>query len=231
MKFGPLIFGATLLFATAFANANIPVRQELSSRADKIFSQYSFEIWRSQSAENRENYKKFENFLRDRQVLNIVPTYQLLRTASDAGICHESAFEVPPMKFWDNIVNTLAYIRDYVKPELGALEAMSGYRNPTLNACASGAPRSAHTEYYALDLIPVHDMPRKELFYKICRAHEKHGEEYHIGLGFYSGLRFHVDSRSYRRWGFNGRGITSPCVYYDLPNDGNQTANASNATQ
>jgi hypothetical protein len=230
MKFSSVVFGVTLLFATAFANANIPMEYEPPTRAAEMFNHYSFEKWRNKNDDNRQNFKRFEKFLRDRQVINVVPTYQLLRTASDAGICNESAFEIPPDKFWDNIVVTLEYIRDYVKPELGALEAMSGYRNPELNTCASGAPRSSHTEYFALDLVPVHDMPRKELFYKICRAHEKHGEEYNIGLGFYSGLRFHVDSRSYRRWGFNGRGITSPCVYYDEPPE-DDAVNATHATQ
>ena len=32
------------------------------------------------------------------------------------------------------------------------------------------------------------------------------------GLGFYTGRRFHVDSSSFRKWGANGKGATSPCV-------------------
>jgi hypothetical protein len=33
-----------------------------------------------------------------------------------------------------------------------------------------------------------------------------------IGLGFYAGNRFHVDSKGFRRWGADGKGATSPCV-------------------
>ena len=31
-------------------------------------------------------------------------------------------------------------------------------------------------------------------------------------LGFYDGLRFHVDSKSFRRWGSDNHGKTSPCA-------------------
>jgi hypothetical protein len=36
-------------------------------------------------------------------------------------------------------------------------------------------------------------------------------QEYDIGLGFYSGLRFHVDSRRFRVRGADGHAATSPC--------------------
>ena len=34
---------------------------------------------------------------------------------------------------------------------IGDVEAMSGYRNPELNACAGGAKESAHRRFFALD--------------------------------------------------------------------------------
>ena len=37
---------------------------------------------------------------------------------------------------------TLRYIRDWVKPAVGEVDAVSGYRNPQLNRCARGAERS-----------------------------------------------------------------------------------------
>ena len=46
----------------------------------------------------------------------------------------------------------------------------------------------------------------------VCGAHRRRGQAYQAGLGFYSGLRFHVDSSGYRRWGPDGSSATSPCV-------------------
>ena len=37
------------------------------------------------------------------------------------------------------------------------------------------------------------------------------GRAYRTGLGFYTGMPFHVDSNGFRRWGADGRGATSPC--------------------
>ena len=53
---------------------------------------------------------------------------------------------------------------------------------------------------------------RSALIRDVCRIHNSAGREFGIGLGFYSGMRFHLDSKGYRRWGANGSGATSPCV-------------------
>jgi hypothetical protein len=45
----------------------------------------------------------------------------------------------------------------------------------------------------------------------LCAIHHWRGAGYDIGLGFYSGLRFHVDSKGFRKWGANGKSATSPC--------------------
>jgi hypothetical protein len=34
----------------------------------------------------------------------------------------------------------------------------------------------------------------------LCADHNKHGADYHTGLGFYAFIRFHIDSTKYRRW-------------------------------
>ena len=223
MVFRNLAFVTTLLFATLIADTKVTSQVSMKQPNEDLFSNASFENWIKSNKTNAANFIRFEAFLKNNNVYGVVPTYQILRTASDAGICNQSAFEVPPDKFWNNIVTTLKFLKDYIQPELGQLEALSGYRNPVLNACAGGAKKSAHTQYFALDLKPVKPMARKELFFKVCRMHEKFGEQYNIGLGFYSGTRFHIDSKSFRRWGFNGRGKTSPCTYYDLPEDDSNT--------
>ena len=52
------------------------------------------------------------------------------------------------------------------------------------------------------------------LIRSVCEAHARDGQTYDVGLGFYTGRRFHVDSSGFRKWGANGKGATSPCVNY-----------------
>ena len=104
-------------------------------------------------------------------------------------------------------------MRDKVKPAVGEVEALSAYRNERLNACSAGAPRSAHRQFFALDLAPARaDVSRETMIRGVCRAHAHDGRAYNAGLGFYSGRRFHVDSNGYRKWGPDGRGACSPCA-------------------
>lgn len=130
----------------------------------------------------------------------ILPTWQMIRTASDWRKCNDAAFEVPPTSEWPHIVQTLRFVRDEVIPAVGPVEAVSAYRNATLNECAGGAPGSAHRGFYALDLVPLKETTREELMRTMCAVHERRGEAYSTGLGFYPFLRFHVDSKGFRRW-------------------------------
>jgi uncharacterized protein YcbK (DUF882 family) len=96
---------------------------------------------------------------------------------------------------------------------VGDVQAVSGYRNAQLNSCSNGAPASAHRLFFALDLMPVdEDVSRGELVRKVCAAHARDGRAFKTGLGFYNGVRFHIDSNGFRKWGPNGSGATSPCV-------------------
>lgn len=167
--------------------------------------------WLARSADHREAYRDFRAYLEARDVRGVVPTWQLLRTASDWQACASNRFEVAPTYQWGNIVDTLAFIRREVWPTIGPVEALSGYRNPVLNACAGGRPQSAHRLFHAMDLTPINDVTRAEMIAGICRAHRVRGARYDIGLGFYTGLRFHLDSNGFRKWGPDGRGATSPC--------------------
>jgi hypothetical protein len=145
--------------------------------------------------------KSFNEYLATYQVAGILPTWQLLRTATAWQKCGAQPFEVPPTSEWPHIVQTLRYIHDYVIPAVGPVEAVSGYRNPLLNQCAGGAPESAHKHYSALDLVPMRTTSREELMRTLCSVHARRGTSYDVGLGFYAFLRFHVDSTKYRRWG------------------------------
>jgi len=142
----------------------------------------------------------FNHYLVDNRVAGIVPTWQLLRTASSWHHCGAQPFEVPPPEEWPHVVQTLRYINDYVIPTVGPVEPVSGYRNPSLNVCAGGAPESAHKHYSAIDMVPLRPITRQAMMRALCGSHTEHGAAYHAGLGFYAFMRFHVDSTKFRRW-------------------------------
>jgi hypothetical protein len=144
--------------------------------------------------------KEFNTYLTTYQVAGILPTWQLLRTATSWRECGGQPFEVPPTSEWPHIVQTLRYVHDYVIPVVGPVEPVSGYRNPVLNQCAGGAPESAHKHYSAIDLVPLRPITREQLMRTLCASHSVHGAPYNAGLGFYAFLRFHVDSSKFRRW-------------------------------
>ena len=145
--------------------------------------------------------RAFHDYLVQNQVAGVVPTWQLLRTATSWRRCGGEPFEVPPASEWPHIVQTLRYVHHQVIPAVGPVEPVSAYRNPLLNVCAGGARESAHKHYSAIDLVPLRPTNREQLIRTLCAVHARGGNVYRVGLGFYSYLRFHVDTIKYRRWG------------------------------
>ena len=160
-----------------------------------------YRAWYARAQWRAPYVKAFNDYLATYQVAGVVPTWQLLRTASSWRKCGSEPFEVPPVNEWPHIVQTLRYVRDYVVPAVGPVESVSGYRNPHLNVCAGGAPASAHKSYSAIDLVPLRPTSRQQLMSTLCAVHSRKGDEYGVGLGFYAYLRFHVDTTKFRRWG------------------------------
>lgn len=144
--------------------------------------------------------RAFNDYLASADVAGVLPTWQLLRTATAWQDCRGQPFEVPPSTQWPHIVQTLRYVRDHVIPAVGPVEAVSVYRNPDLNQCVGGAPESAHKLDSAIDMVPLKPITREELMKTLCADHSKYGEAYNAGLGFYAFLRFHIDSAKFRRW-------------------------------
>ena len=157
--------------------------------------------WVAAAPRHSAGVRGFNAYLMQWGVSGIVPTWQLLRTATSWQRCGGMPFEVPPMSEWPHIVQTLRYINDYVIPAVGPVEPVSAYRNPSLNACAGGAAESAHKHYSAIDLVPLQQTTREQLMRRLCTAHARRGTAYDVGLGFYAYLRFHVDTTKFRRWG------------------------------
>ena len=160
--------------------------------------------------------RSFNDYLTTYGVGNVVPTWQLLRTASDWQKCGAAPFEVPPTQDWPNVVQALRYIRDKVVPAVGPVEPVSVYRNELLNRCAGGAQESAHRFMQAVDVVPLYPITRAQLIDRLCAIHARTGEGYGVGLGFYVGLRFHIDSRKFRTWGVNDQGAIACARSYQM---------------
>lgn len=172
-----------------------------------------FERWLAAEPTRSAAYADFQSHLQAQGVSDVVPAFELWRTATSAERCGVDVFVVPDRIHWDNVINTLRFVRDSVEPAIGQVEVVSAYRNERLNACAGGAPQSAHRLYFAVDLLPRDPaITRAVLIRTLCRVHADAGPARNIGLGFYTRARFHVDSMRFRRWGPNGRAATSPCL-------------------
>jgi hypothetical protein len=179
-----------------------------------------YQAWLTSGPGVRGSVLSFESWQQAAGVDGVLPTWQIVRTASMWRQCGGPPFEIPPPQHWPGMARTLRFIRDHVRPALGPVEAVSGYRNEALNRCALGSATSAHRDYFALDLIPVRPVERRELFHILCAVHARHGAAYGAGLGFYAYQRFHVDTRSFRRWGSAGPlGNESPCAVIERGGD------------
>jgi hypothetical protein len=156
--------------------------------------------------------KAFNDYLVGNGVGGVVPTWQLLRTASMWGRCSDQPFEVPPAEHWPNIVAALRYVGAFVEPVIGPVEPVSAYRNPRLNVCAGGAPTSTHMTGGAIDMVPLRPISRVALMEALCRLQIDKGSWNHIGFGFYKGVRFHIDARKTREWGTEGNAGGWGCI-------------------
>jgi hypothetical protein len=164
--------------------------------------------------------RAFEDWLRRKHVHGILPTWQILRTATMWSECNGPPFQVPPRKYWRNVASTLRFVRTHVVRAVGPVQAVSGYRNPGLNLCARGSAGSAHRDYSALDLVPLKPLDRRQIFDRMCQVHRRKGQASGVGLGFYAFTRFHVDTRSFRRWGSAGPlANESPCAVIERGGD------------
>ena len=223
-----LILLAWLIAAPAAAQLTVPVGEPLATSplyrapppsADPAApyvtagqDEPGYVAWIAADPTRAPSVASFYAFLAQRGVAGILPTWQLLRTASSWQQCAAQPFEVPPADEWPHLVETLNYIQAHIIPVVGPVEPVSVYRNPVLNACAGGAPESAHRLLYAVDLVPLRPTTRDSLIRGLCAIHRWQGAGFDSGLGFYKGLRFHVDSKKFRKWGGDGKEESSPCA-------------------
>lgn len=166
------------------------------------------DVWMfAQWAGDHEN-RRFREMLVDARLYGVVPIHQLLRSASDWRLCKASPFAVPPASHWPAVRSTLALIKTLDQQGiLRQFEVVSAYRDPRLNACAGGAPSSAHMRAFAVDLLlPPWADPNP-----LCRFWQQHGQAWNMGLGRYPSGRIHIDTAGYRTWGADGGAGSSFC--------------------
>ncbi|HWU91660.1 MAG TPA: D-Ala-D-Ala carboxypeptidase family metallohydrolase [Sphingomicrobium sp.] len=197
------VAGQAALQPTPFPSPQAQVAQPWDPAAPYVVhgqDEPGYRSWYLADPSREAQVKAFNDYLVSAEVGGVLPTWQLLRTASSWQDCGGQPFEVPPAAEWPHIIQTLRYVRDYVVPAIGPVEAVSVYRNPVLNKCAGGAPESAHKLDSAIDMVPLRPTTREALMRTLCAIHSEHGAPYNAGLGFYAFLRFHVDSTKFRRW-------------------------------
>lgn len=174
-------------------------------------SEASYRTWLKRDPSRPEGVRRLEAVLAEGGVLDVTPAWQLLRTGSDWRGCG-APFEIPPAEVRANIVPTLAIERDRFVKALGPVETKSAYRGPWLNLCAGGAEKSAHREFSAVDLTPLTPMTRQTLMTRICPVYAQSADADRLGLGFYSGVRFHIDTQRHRSWATENGRAYAPCA-------------------
>lgn len=164
-----------------------------------------FTAWRSRYAAEVE---AFEEYLVQQHVAQVVPTYQLLRSASMWKECRAEPFDLPPPESWETVRDVLILLRELKKKQiLPSFEVVSAYRHPKLNRCAGGAPGSSHVRF-AVDIAPV----APEDGDRLCRFWREHGREWDMGVSRYPSGRIHIDRTGYRTWGASHKRASSYCL-------------------
>jgi hypothetical protein len=185
--------------------APVPAPAASEALADAERDAVLFTHWRST---HRPEVEAFEEFLVREQVAQVVPTYQLLRSASMWKECHADPFELPPATEWPNVRDVLVLVAELrQRGVLSRIEVVSAYRDPRLNRCAGGAPGSSH-QRFAIDIAPL----GREEGERLCRFWREEGKAWNMGVSRYPSGRIHIDRTGYRTWGASHRRASSYCL-------------------
>jgi hypothetical protein len=181
-----------------------PVPPPAPPLTDRERDSLLFTAWRARHPE----LETFEGFLVSENVAQVVPTYQLLRSASMWKECQAEPFELPPASEWEKVRDVLILMRELrERGILPTFEVVSAYRDPRLNRCAGGAPRSSHQQF-AVDIAPLSPLQGQRL----CRFWREEGRRWNMGVSRYPSGRIHIDRTGYRTWGANYKRGSSYCL-------------------
>ncbi|MCR9140856.1 MAG: D-Ala-D-Ala carboxypeptidase family metallohydrolase [bacterium] len=145
-------------------------------------------------------YSGFSRSIRASMTTDHLDPSHFLRQGTDWRKLEMPAFAMPPREKWRNIRPVIRLIENEIIPAIGPVEILSGYRSAEYNSRADGAPGSRHLKFQALDLVPANLIARKQLHAILLDLWKREGRRYGLGLGLYSGHRFHLDTAGYRRW-------------------------------
>lgn len=168
----------------------------------------SYRVWLNQG-ENATRVKEYQRFLEKYGVADIIPNFELLRTARDWQRCGRSEYAVPNRELWHNSISTLKVLKSLVQAKvLTDFTVTSVYRDLPLNECAGGASSSRHLFNSAIDFRIGPDYPQAddEVFiqqtkYKLCQYWSRYGQDLNLGIGLYSSGQIHIDTQGFRTWG------------------------------
>ncbi|MGR5063775.1 D-Ala-D-Ala carboxypeptidase family metallohydrolase [Photobacterium sp. DNB22_13_2] len=165
----------------------------------KVPTLAAFRGWVLMNGMQKRIQKGYEYFL-DKGVKEGIPLHLVLLQGTDWRLSNTTIFNLPDEKTWKNMARTLTFIQEHVMPKTGLLIPVSGDRSKEYNQHAGGAPRSSHLDFCALDLVPIRNISRTELHKILKSIYNSVGKENKMGLGLYSGVRFHIDTCGYRQW-------------------------------
>lgn len=171
--------------------------------------------------DNRARVQEYNEFLERNNVGNIVPNFELLKTARDWQKCGRSEFAVPNRELWNNAIPTLRVFKALVATKvLTDFEVTSVYRDLPLNQCAGGANSSRHLFNSAMDFRIGPEFPQAQDYafientkFKLCQFWAQHGQSLNMGLGIYASGQIHVDTQGYRTWGPDHSRASSMCNF------------------
>ncbi|NNH87620.1 D-Ala-D-Ala carboxypeptidase family metallohydrolase [Acinetobacter terrae] len=181
---------------------------------------YAYNAWVATS-DNLRRVREYEVFLEQNGVGNIIPSFELMRTARDWQKCSRSQYMIPNRELWDNQISTLRVFKYLVAAKvLTDFEVTSVYRDLPLNQCAGGANSSRHLFNSAIDFRVGPAYPHAEDYafientkFKLCEFWAQHGQSLNMGLGLYASGQIHIDTQGYRTWGPDLSRHSSMCNY------------------
>ena len=186
---------AALILSTGCASAHQNSLRDATHAPDRE----QFDTWLDEE-DLAADYAQFVGVLKDGNVHEVVPPWQLLRQGTDWAVVNHPPFAMPPRELWTAMGPTLRFIEDELIPRIGPVEVVSGFRTQSFNAQAGGSTGSRHLTFEAVDLVPLKRHTRRSLHQELESIHDTHSQEHSLGLGLYQNTRFHVDTWKARRW-------------------------------
>ena len=169
--------------------------------------------------ENQSRSRGYERFLEQNNVGNIIPSFELFKTARAWDQCGKSEYMIPSQEVWRNQLPTLKVFKYLIASKvLTDFTVTSVYRDLPLNQCAGGAGSSRHLFNSAIDfrIGPEYPQPNDYAYiehtkFKLCQFWAQYGQSLNMALGLYASGQIHIDTQGFRTWGADLTRNSSMC--------------------